>query len=634
MRRRGAAARTWPRALLAAARPRSGTCYGPTETTVWSTACRCGPARAPASRADRPADRQHRALRARRPAAAGAARRAGRAVHRRRGRGPRLPRPPGADRRALRPRSVRARARERAAVPHRRPGALAAPTATLEFLGRVDHQVKIRGFRIELGEIEAALAAHPGGARGGGRWPARTEPGRHAAGGLRRAAPGAVARTPPSCGGFLAARLPDYMVPVGLRGPGRAAADAQRQGRPPARCRPPGRRRRPPSAYVAPRTPRGAAGRDLGRGAAGRRASASTTTSSPWAATPCWPPSWSPASARPSASSSAARELFEAPTVAALRRAGRGARGAAGAARRLPLRRAGHARRRAAALLRPAAALVPRPARARRRPPTTSRRPCGSRGRPGRPARSRRPRRGGAAPRGAAHHVPAVGRRAGPGHRARRAVSTLPLIDLRRLPAARREAEACAPGRARRPAGRSTSPAGPLLRATLLRLAPDDHVLLADPAPHHLRRLVDRRLCRELAALYQRSPAGGPSPLPELPIQYADYAALAAGVARRARCCERSSPTGASSSRRPAALELPTDRPRPAVSASAAAQLRRRFRLQLAGALRRLGARPGSHLFMMLLAALRRPAATATPGRRPAGRHADRQPQPRPRSKG
>jgi len=35
------------------------------------------------------------------------------------------------------------------------------PDGTLDYLGRVDHQVKIRGYRIELGEIESLLAAHP-----------------------------------------------------------------------------------------------------------------------------------------------------------------------------------------------------------------------------------------------------------------------------------------------------------------------------------------------------------------------------------------------------------------------------------------------------------------------------------------
>ena len=35
------------------------------------------------------------------------------------------------------------------------------PDGNIEFLGRMDHQVKIRGYRIELGEIEAALMDHP-----------------------------------------------------------------------------------------------------------------------------------------------------------------------------------------------------------------------------------------------------------------------------------------------------------------------------------------------------------------------------------------------------------------------------------------------------------------------------------------
>ena len=65
---------------------------------------------------------------------------------------------------------------------------------------------------------------------------------------------------------------------------------------------------------------------------------------------------------------------------------------------------------------------------------------------------------------------------------------------------------------------------GPLLRATLLRLAPEDHVLLL--TMHHI--ISDGWsmgiLYRELSVLYEAFAKGEPSPLPELPIQYADFA--------------------------------------------------------------------------------------------------------------
>ncbi|PKO21740.1 MAG: non-ribosomal peptide synthetase, partial [Chloroflexi bacterium HGW-Chloroflexi-1] len=65
---------------------------------------------------------------------------------------------------------------------------------------------------------------------------------------------------------------------------------------------------------------------------------------------------------------------------------------------------------------------------------------------------------------------------------------------------------------------------GPLLRATLLRLGDEEHVLLL--TMHHI--VFDewsfKVLNRELSVLYEAFSAGKPSPLPELPIQYADFA--------------------------------------------------------------------------------------------------------------
>ena len=81
----------------------------------------------------------------------------------------------------------------------------------VEFLGRLDHQVKIRGFRIELGEIEAALGRHP-------EIRETVTLAREVAGHLRLVAYLVPERpdAPPSTRdlrGFLAERLPEYMVP-------------------------------------------------------------------------------------------------------------------------------------------------------------------------------------------------------------------------------------------------------------------------------------------------------------------------------------------------------------------------------------------------------------------------------------
>jgi len=82
------------------------------------------------------------------------------------------------------------------------------PDGNLEFLGRIDQQVKVRGFRVEPGEIEAAIAAHPAVAQ------AVVLALRDGAGGARLVACVAPEGAAAELGAWLAARLPDYMVPA------------------------------------------------------------------------------------------------------------------------------------------------------------------------------------------------------------------------------------------------------------------------------------------------------------------------------------------------------------------------------------------------------------------------------------
>ena len=72
-------------------------------------------------------------------------------------------------------------------------------------------------------------------------------------------------------------------------------------------------------------------------------------------------------------------------------------------------------------------------------------------------------------------------------------------------------------------------------------------------------------LVRELAALYAAFAAGQPSPLPELPVQYADFAVWQRAWLQGEALRGAARLLAAAARRRAAALELPTDRPRPAV---------------------------------------------------------------------
>ncbi|HWS55149.1 MAG TPA: condensation domain-containing protein, partial [Pyrinomonadaceae bacterium] len=138
----------------------------------------------------------------------------------------------------------------------------------------------------------------------------------------------------------------------------------------------------------------------------------------------------------------------------------------------------------------------------------------------------------------------------------------VPLVDLRDLPAAGRAPEL------RRVTRRFTREpfdlaAGPLLRAALVRAAEDEFVMLL--TLHHA--VMDRWsfsiLWRELTTLYEAFSAGRPSPLPELPAQFGDYAAW-----QRERLRGDLLEAHLDFWRRRLAgsafvLELPADRPRP-----------------------------------------------------------------------
>lgn len=142
---------------------------------------------------------------------------------------------------------------------------------------------------------------------------------------------------------------------------------------------------------------------------------------------------------------------------------------------------------------------------------------------------------------------------------------------------------------------------GPLLRASLLRINEREHILLA--AMHHIASdgWSLGLLIREVAALYEAFSQGRSSPLPELAVQYADFARWQREWLSGARLKEKLNYWKQQLAEAPL-LTLPTDRPRPSVQSFEGAKCSLVLSESLFAALKELSRQTGATLFMTMLA--------------------------------
>jgi hypothetical protein len=178
----------------------------------------------------------------------------------------------------------------------------------------------------------------------------------------------------------------------------------------------------------------------------------------------------------------------------------------------------------------------------------------------------------------------------------------LAVIDLSDLAGAEREerAQHLVAEEAARPFDVAT---GPLLRSTLIRLSETDHVLII--AVHHIVSDAWSMavLFRELFDIYECFALNLPSRLPDLPLQYADFAAwqrehVSGERMQRLIYYWRGKLAGA-----PPLLNLPTDRPRPDVQVAQGARQQFRLSPALSRKIAALGVANRTTPFMTLLAA-------------------------------
>jgi hypothetical protein len=146
---------------------------------------------------------------------------------------------------------------------------------------------------------------------------------------------------------------------------------------------------------------------------------------------------------------------------------------------------------------------------------------------------------------------------------------------------------------------------GPVLRTTLLRVGGEEHVLLL--TTHHIASdgWSMGVLVREVVALYEEFHAGRPSPLPELPIQYADYAQWQQDWLRGAVLDGHLAYWTKQLNGVPPSLDLPTDGARTAGGTSRGAMADFALDAELTASLKALSLREGVTLFMTLLTAFK-----------------------------
>jgi len=181
---------------------------------------------------------------------------------------------------------------------------------------------------------------------------------------------------------------------------------------------------------------------------------------------------------------------------------------------------------------------------------------------------------------------------------------TAQVINLEQVPAEHRDAECLRMLGAEALRGFDLT-GGPLFRALIWKLNADEHVLLLNM--HHI--ISDGWsmgiFMKELAALYEAFAKGQPSPLPPLPIQYADFSFWHREWLKGDVQAEQLGYWKEKLKGELPVLQLPTDRPRPVVMTYHGAMERFSIPSTLTGPLRTLSQREGVTLFMTLLAAFK-----------------------------